>query len=155
MILLETGRGAAKGGGGGGRQLPRPEVVSARKLRRTMSLPEVMLWERLRRGRVGAKIRRRHPIGPYVSDFSCSAVRLAIEIGGEGHDRGERIERDRARDAFFEQNGYQVRRVAAVDVTKDPDRAATGIADNVAELARVTSPLHRFAVPLPAGGEDI
>lgn len=154
MILPETGRGTAKGGGGGGRQLLRPEVVTARKLRRAMSLPEVLLWEQLRGGKVGAKFRRQHPLGPYVADFYCASARLAIEIDGEAHDRAGQAERDQGRDAFLEENGYQVLRVSAADVMKAPQMVVSGIVARLQELSRVVAPLHRFAVPLPASGED-
>lgn len=151
MILPGTGRGTAEGGGGGRRQLTRPEIVTARKLRRTMSLPEVMLWECLRGGRAGSgvKFRRQHPIGPYIADFYCSAAKLVIEIDGEAHDRGGKPDHDQKRDAFLNENGYQVLRVSAAEVMKAPDEVASAI------VARVAAPLHRCAVPLPASGEDL
>ena len=54
---------------------------SARKLRRHMSLPEIVLWQALRkRGQSGLRFRRQHPLGPYILDFYCPAVRLAVEV---------------------------------------------------------------------------
>jgi len=51
-----------------------------------MTLPEVVLWQELRRGKLkGLQFRRQHPIGPYILDFYCSAARLAIEIDGASH----------------------------------------------------------------------
>nr|WP_238147294.1 endonuclease domain-containing protein [Rhizorhabdus dicambivorans] len=116
-----------------------------------MSLPEVMLWECLRGGRAGAgaKFRRQHPIGPYIVDFYCSAAKSVIEVDGEAHDRGGKPEHDRQRDAFLKENGYQVLRVSAAEVMKAPDEVASAI------VARVAAPLHRYAVPLPASGEDV
>jgi very-short-patch-repair endonuclease len=59
----------------------------ARALRRKMSLPEVVLWQALRRGQVaGLRFRRQHPIGPYILDFYCLSARLAIEVDGFAHD---------------------------------------------------------------------
>ncbi|MFC6625009.1 endonuclease domain-containing protein [Sphingomonas yabuuchiae] len=69
MILPGTGRGTGEAGGGGVRQMPRPEVALARKLRRTMTLLEVMLWQHLRGSPDGMRFRRQHPIGCYVADF--------------------------------------------------------------------------------------
>jgi hypothetical protein len=40
-------------------------------------------------------------------------------------------------------------------VIKAPDAAVALIVDRVAEVARAAAPLHRFAVPLPASGEDL
>ena len=129
----------AKRGGGGSRQLRRPETATARKLRREMSLPEVLLWQRLRGGKAGAKFRRQHPVGPYVLDFYCSEAGLVVEIDGEAHDRAARPERDAVRDAFLRENGYRVRRFAAGEVLKDVDAVAAAVA------ALVVSPLHHPA----------
>lgn len=41
----------------------------ARRLRRSMSLPEVLLWRELRKKPNGLQYRRQHPAGPYVLDF--------------------------------------------------------------------------------------
>jgi very-short-patch-repair endonuclease len=55
----------------------------ARELRRQMSLPEIVLWQALRKARLGGlRFRRQHPIGPYIVDFYCPAARLAIEVDG-------------------------------------------------------------------------
>ena len=97
----------------------RPEVSLARRLRREMSLPEVLLWEHLRRQKTGFKFRHQHPIGHYVSDFYCAAAKLAIEVDGEFHGRGDRAQRDADRDQFFAQNGHRVLCVAASDVLGD------------------------------------
>lgn len=51
---------------------------SARRLRRTLSLPENLLWVRLRG--TTPRIRRQHPIGAYILKFHCPAAKLAIEV---------------------------------------------------------------------------
>src|SRR5687768_5663341 len=90
MILPETGRGtAAEGRGGGDGSLRKPEVYAARKLRRSMSLPEVLLRQELRGARIGTRVRRQHPLGAYVVDFYLAAARLVIEVDGERHNRGD------------------------------------------------------------------
>ena len=128
----------------------RPETATARKLRRDMSLPEVLLWQRLKGKQSGLKFRKQHPIGPYIVDFYCSATRAVIEVDGEAHGRDDRPIRDAERDAFLTGNGYNVIRVMAATILHDADDAASSIA------ALAASPLHpRFAaVPLPASGED-
>ena len=141
----------AKRGGGGSETLRRATVYAARRLRREMSLPEVLLWQRLKGSPEGIAFRKQHPIDPYVADFYCSLARLVIEIDGEAHDRGERPKRDEARDAFLEERGYQVLRIAAGDILKDPDGAAASI------VAYAGDPLHHRAArggPPPRPGED-
>jgi very-short-patch-repair endonuclease len=127
----------------------RPETKTARTLRREMSLPEVLLWQRLRGGKAGAKFRRQHPIGPYVVDLYCRDAQLVIEIDGEAHDRGQRPRGDGLRDAFLVENGYRVLHLPAIDVLRDADGTAAAI------VALVESPLHRPAGgPPPRSGED-
>jgi very-short-patch-repair endonuclease len=112
-------------------------------------LPEVLLWQRLRGNQAGVKLRRQHPIGPYVVDFYCSVRKIVIEIDGEAHDRGNRPARDSERDRYLEANGYRLVRVAAADVLRD----SAGVANSIAAL--VTSPLHQpSGGPPPHAGED-
>lgn len=95
---------------------PKPRsgtIRKARYLRCAMSLPEVLLWQALRSQRVGLKFRRQHGTGPYILDFYCSDARLAIEIDGEAHSRGDQPTRDAARDAFLAQSGIATLRIAA------------------------------------------
>ena len=116
-----------------------------------MSLPEILLWQRLRGSPEGLAFRKQHPIDPYVADFYCAAAKLVIELDGAAHDRGDRPKRDEARDAFLEAKGYRILRIAAQDVLKDPGRVAQAI------VAYAASPLHPRAArggPPPRPGEE-
>ena len=90
----------------------------ARRLRREMSLPEVLLWQRLHKKPGGYTFRRQHPAGPYMLDFYCAPARLAIEVDGEAHARGDRPDRDLVRDAWLATRGVTVLRVRAADVLR-------------------------------------
>jgi very-short-patch-repair endonuclease len=111
---------------------------NARRMRRALSLPEKLLWTRLRGGPV--RFRRQHPIGPYVLDFYCAARKLAIEVDGFAHDTGDRPQRDEARTAWLLTLGIEMVRLPAKDVLADPD----GVAD---ALLKLCEPLHRSAAP--------
>jgi very-short-patch-repair endonuclease len=93
----------------------------ARRLRRSMSLPEVLLWRELRKKPNGVQYRRQHPAGPYVLDFFCATAKLAIEVDGEAHNRGGRPQRDEARDEWLERQGVRVIRIPANEVLKNLD----------------------------------
>ena len=95
-----------------------------------MSLPEVLLWQILRRRSDGPKFRRQHPIGPYVLDFYVASLKLAIEIDGAAHDMGDRPERDEARDRWLASQGIEMLRIAATDVLADP----AAVADSIVRL---------------------
>ena len=148
----EGDRRAERGGGGGRETLRRPTVYAARRLRRKMSLPEILLWQRLRGSPGGIAFRKQHPIDPYVADFYCSAAKLIIEVDGQAHDRGDRPERDETRSAFLAERGYEILRIAAEDVLKDPDSVAEAV------VAYAAAPLHHRAArggPPPRPGEDL
>ncbi len=112
---------------------------NARRLRRQLSLPEKLLWVRLRGAEV--RFRRQHPIGPYVLDFYCPAMKLAIEVDGAAHDFGDRPKRDEVRTEWLTEQGIEVLRVPARDVLADPDAVADALIRLCAE------PLHHPAAP--------
>ena len=116
---------------------------NARTLRRKMTLPEILLWQELRHKPRGLKFRRQHPTGPYVLDFFCSDARLAIEIDGEAHSRGDRPEHDATRDAWLREAGIETLRIPAVEVLTDLDAVLRWITSQ----ATSRLPFHR-----PAGG---
>ena len=149
-ILPGTGRGTGAAGGGGLPRAVRPEVAVARRLRRDLSPPEAMLWQKLRGGKPGAKFRRQHPIGPYVVDFFCREAGLIVEIDGEAHDRADRPARDDSRLRFLRDQGYRIVRVAARRVIAD----VSGVAAAIGSL--VATPLHQPAAgPPPRAGEEL
>ncbi len=154
MILPRRGRGTARFASGGGASAPKvpPNVERARKLRREMSYPEVLLWQRLRGAPMGVKVRRQHPVGPdFTVDFYCAAARLAIEVDGEVHSIDGAPERDARRDAYLRSHGLKVVRVPAADILRNADTAAEAI------VALASKPLHhRPSVdgPPPPAGED-
>ena len=79
-------------------------VAKAKALRRTLSLPEALLWTRLK----GSSLHfRKHPIGPYVLDFYCASTKLAIEVDGVAHDAGDRPMRDERRTAWLSERGIR------------------------------------------------
>ena len=94
-------------------------IVRARELRRSMTLPEGLLWIELRKRPGGFKFRRQHPFGPHVLDFFCASEKLAIEVDGASHDMGDRPQRDLARDAWFRTHGIRTMRFNATDVLDD------------------------------------
>lgn len=126
-------------------------VETARRLRRTMTAPEVTLWQWLRTRPGGFKFRRQHPIGRYVADFYCPTVRLAIEVDGEAHGRGAAPQSDAQRDGWMEARGLRVMRVTANDVQRRLNDTTVAI------LAACATPLHRPAAgppPHAAHGEE-
>ena len=125
-------------------------IARARALRRRMSLPEVILWKAVRRGRLGVHFRRQHPEGPWILDFYCHDARLAVEVDGATHDDAERIRLDRKRTAWLERRGISVHRIPARAVLGNLDGVLTGLKERIGQ-----GPLHRRAGgPRTPAGED-
>ena len=109
------------------RKHPAHDYAKARKLRSSMSLPEVLLWNYLRKKPQGVKFRRQHPVGSYVIDFYCPSSRIGIEIDGIAHDMGDRPIRDEVRDSWLAEQGIRILRIPASEVLSSVVDAAAAI----------------------------
>ncbi len=90
-------------------------VDRARKLRRSPTNAERMLWQHLRLRQFGQhKFRRQRPIGSYIVDFVCLEKDLIIEVDGDQHD--ERTEYDEKRTRWLESQGFTVLRFSDHEV---------------------------------------
>ncbi|MGZ3277155.1 MAG: endonuclease domain-containing protein [Caulobacteraceae bacterium] len=99
----------------------------AKPLRRPMTPQELGFWLRVKNRQLGGfKFRRQHPIGPYILDFYCAEVRLAVEIDGQTHWSAERAQHDARRDAYFRAMGIETLRLSAESL-KRPAAAADAI----------------------------
>ena len=142
---------AQHGGGVAVLSAGKPLVRTARRLRRNMSLPEVLLWRVLRQRPGGFRFRRQHPQGGFVLDFACLEARLGVEVDGEAHNRGDRPARDAKRDETLGRLGFAVMRVPARDVLKDLEQ----VVETIVSECLCRQPLHRRAGgPPPRSGED-
>ena len=121
-------------------------VHQARKLRRTMTAPELTLWNVLRSRPEELKFRRQRAEGPYIFDFFCMSARVAIEVDGLAHEMGNNPKHDSIRDHWAEENGIKVMRFRAVDVQKNRE----GVCSAIARECLLRTPPPPAAVPLPA-----
>ena len=112
----------------------------AKSLRCGMTGGERLLWSRLRGEQLGFKFRRQHPLGTYVADFACLALRLIVEVDGSQH--ADQAAYDNRRDAFFRQQGFEVMRFPANLPFVDLQSVVEAIYNRVTELSALT--------PIPA-----
>ena len=108
---------------------PAEALKRARKLRREMTTPERMLWQRMRERPSGLKVRRQHPAGVYVLDFYCAAAKLAIEVDGWAHDSAAVRARDSSRSQYLRSQGVATLRVPARKILDDADVALARIVE--------------------------
>ncbi|PHQ82745.1 MAG: DNA methyltransferase [Phycisphaera sp.] len=93
----------------------------ATQLRAETTLPERLLWSKLRSKQLlGFRFRRQHPLGPYIADFYCHETALVIEVDGQRH-VGERKLRDMDRDAWMHERGIDVLRFTSYQVRDELD----------------------------------
>ncbi len=110
-------------------------IAFRRGLRRDSTDAERVLWRLARGGALGAKVRRQHPVGPYVLDFFCAGQRLAIELDGGQHWCDDGPERDAARTAYLAARGIRVLRFSNVELLEETEavlrviREAIGFTD--------------------------
>jgi very-short-patch-repair endonuclease len=134
-------------------EAPELTVRRARELRRRMSLPEVLLWQAVRGGKLGVRFRRQHPVGPWILDFYCHARRLAVEIDGTTHDHPDRARLDQRRAVWLETRGILTLRIAASEVLDNLDGVLEGLKARVG--GAVSDPLHHPSDgPPPPLGEE-
>ncbi|MDG2535543.1 endonuclease domain-containing protein [Sphingomonas sp. HITSZ_GF] len=103
-----------------------------------MTPPELRLWGVLRTEPEGHVFRRQHEAGDYVLDFYCARSRLAVEVDGEIHARGDQPARDGMRDAWLATRGVRVLRIPAIELLHELDGVVRHIVGIAAE--RRTAP---------------
>jgi len=113
---LEGGRGGDGGDTANGGPA-KGAVKRARHLRKSSTLAERLLWAELRA--LKQNIRRQVLIGPYVADFVHHASKLVIEIDGYYHSTPGAAEKDAARTAWLEAEGFRVLRFSEAMVRDD------------------------------------
>lgn len=105
-----------------------PERLAFRRdLRRRSTEAERRLWKVLRSRGLGAKFRRQHSVGPYVVDFFCAEHRLAIELDGGQHRRGDEPVRDARRTAYLASRGIKVVRFTNLEWFYETDEVIRSI----------------------------
>jgi very-short-patch-repair endonuclease len=89
----------------------------ARRLRHESTDCERLLWQRLRNRQLGGfKFRRQYPLPPYVLDFYCAELGLAVELDGGQHFSDEAQHKDAERSRYLGTRGIRVIRFSNHEV---------------------------------------
>lgn len=100
----------------------------ARALRRTGNEAEARLWRVLRaRALGGLKFRRQHPVGPFILDFYCHELGLAVEVDGGQHYEANHAAVDERRTAWLAGRGIRVVRFSSRAVLLETDAVCRAI----------------------------
>jgi very-short-patch-repair endonuclease len=101
----------------------RPTLVQfSRQLRAQQTDCELLLWQRLRSRQIAnLKFRRQFPCPPYVLDFYCAELKLAIELDGGQHFETSGLIHDQRRTLYLYQQGIEVVRFSNLEVLQQMD----------------------------------
>ena len=107
----------------------RTEKEKRRWLRSNAPTAETVLWSKLRKKHIhGYKFRRQYSVGPYVIDFYCPALKLAVEIHGDSHFLADADTQDKQRQDYIESFGIQFLRFTNEQVYRNLDDVLETIA---------------------------
>ena len=124
----------------------------ARRLRRNMTPAERLLWWKLKEKQQGWKFLRQTPVRPFVVDFACLEVLLAIEVDGASHSTKDELDYDASRTLYLESQGWRVVRFWNREIRKpercrrhDPQRCL-----GTRAMVGATGPVPLRLAPIPA-----
>lgn len=94
-------------------------IKFAQKLRKDMSDGELKLWAELRQWKRNYRVhvRKQVPIGRYIADFAIHDLKLVIEVDGHQHLEKSQMVHDVKRDAWLNEQGYEVMRFSTADIS--------------------------------------
>jgi very-short-patch-repair endonuclease len=106
----------------------------ARKLRKDMTLSEILLWQEIRKKSLGVQFHRQVPIDNYIVDFYCHELKLAIEIDGNSHNSDDAFEKDIIRQSKLEKLGVIFIRFDNEEVKNDMNNVIRGLEIKIKEI---------------------
>jgi len=115
-------------------------VALAKKLRKNMTLGEIILWREIKCKELGVGFSRQIPIDQFIVDFYCKALQLAIEVDGSIHfDEGHQ-EQDALRQKRLESLGITVIRFSDLVIKNNLGWVLEDIKGKIKELEPTPNP---------------
>ena len=114
----------------------------ARYLRKNSTLPEVLLWRKIKKKTLGYEFHRQLPIDEFIVDFYCHELMLAIEIDGNSHDN--KYDYDIFRQGKLERLGVRFIRFDDIEIKKDMNNVLWALEQKIREIENAHIPLTPF-----------
>jgi len=103
-----------------------------RELRHNQTEAEKAIWAHIRnRQFYGVRFFRQYSVGPYILDFYCPLLKLAIELDGGQHSQDDNQEYDASRSAYLKSKGIDVMRFWNHEALGDTEAVLTRIAERI------------------------
>ncbi len=100
-----------------------------RELRKNQTEAEKIFWQEIRNRKVNnLKFLRQYSVGPYILDFFCPEIRLAIELDGKQHENAR--EYDVERELFLKSKDIRTIRFWNEKILKDIKNVLKIVAEN-------------------------
>ena len=126
---------------GASRVLPSNTKFFAREMRREPTAAESLLWDRIRRDRLGVRMRRQYVLDGQILDFYCPALKFAIEVDGGIHSEHLQKKSDTERDRYLlEEHGITTIRISNDRVFGDADVVVKDLLAYIQNITQQTSP---------------
>ena len=104
-------------------------------MRRKQTDAERAFWAKVRNKQFfGIKFFRQYSIGPYIVDFYCPTVKLAVELDGGQHSQSDNMEYDATRSEYLRTHGIDVMRFWDNEVLLDIQSVLSNLAVKVIPL---------------------
>jgi len=102
------------------------------ELRSEAPKAEKLLWLKLKGKQLhDFKFRRQYSIGPFIVDFYCPGIRLAIEIDGDSHFEEGAEEYDKRREKYIKKSNITFLRFTNIDVYENMNGVLEKICETV------------------------
>ncbi len=103
-----------------------------KELRRNQTEAEKVFWSHIRNRRFcGMRFVRQYSAGPYILDFYCPKLKLAIELDGGQHAQDDNREYDTARSAYLKSQGIDVMRFWNHEMLHDIESVLAQITEKI------------------------
>ena len=129
------------------------EHKEKRRLLRSNSTPaEAVMWQILKGDKLmGVRWRRQFSIGPYILDFYCPSLKMAIELDGAVHYTDSGYHHDFVRDRYLSEKGIEILRFENKTVWNGQEAIIESITNKIEERLSKNSPSKLEGVPEGGG----
>ena len=110
-------------------RMPKWKKTMARAMARNMTMPERILWSRLKENKLGVRFQKQKPACGYILDFFCSVASLCVECDGPTHLTQKSY--DANRDIVLLQHGILTMRFTAQEIVNNTNAVVALINDKM------------------------